>query len=137
MNVRTSGFTLLEMVVVLVLVGLITSLALPGLNRMYDSMNAALIRDELRASLNALPLAVRQQGRALQMSHFPDDTATHLPEEIRQRWQQLEVQWQAEPALFISASGFCPEPSTLNISLSGRTYTAYTRSPDCRLEFAQ
>ncbi len=42
---NTGGFTLLELIVVLLLVGLVTALAIPNLSQLYTSVTAAAERD--------------------------------------------------------------------------------------------
>ena len=61
---RASGYTLLEMVVVLALMGLAVGMAAPAGFRMIDSWREAGDVDEVLRQLAALPSAARAQGRA-------------------------------------------------------------------------
>lgn len=127
------GFTILEMVVVLVMIGLVTSLALPGLQRMYDSMAASLDRDEISFALNNLALDVRNQGTSLYFSNYPDNTDA-LPDAFLVRMKELQVKINAERPILITSAGFCPEAGRLSVRLASREYFVMLRTPDCRIE---
>lgn len=132
-NMRTShGFTLLEMVVVLVLVGVITALALPGLERMYASSSQSLVRDELDATLNHLALAARHQRLEVVFAGYPEG-AEQLPGESRKRFEALGLTMKAVEPITITAAGFCPQGGLLKVNQGSRTYDIELRSPDCRV----
>lgn len=129
---RTQGFTLLEMVVVLVLMGIVTSLALPGLQKMYDSMAASLSRNELRSVLNNLALDVRADGHALSFSEYPAQS-NRFPKEFIKRMEPLGVSLTLEQPLLITPSGFCPHPALIKVTKGAQQYSLTMRSPDCRV----
>jgi prepilin-type N-terminal cleavage/methylation domain-containing protein len=56
------GFTLLELLVVLLLTALVTGLAVPNAQRWLSGARERVWRAELRDALRALPTAARQQG---------------------------------------------------------------------------
>ena len=58
-----SGFTLLELMVVLVLLGLIVALTLPNLERLYDSVTRSTERDRILDQLAALGQDTALVGR--------------------------------------------------------------------------
>lgn len=126
------GFTLLEMIVVLVIMGIITSLALPGLQKMYDGMRTSLDRNELVTVLNSLALNVRNYGHPVLFSAYPADAA-QLPSQFVQRLDALNVSLQFDSPLLITSSGFCPAAVTLNVIKGTQSYRITMRSPDCRV----
>ena len=64
MTVPVPGFTLLELIVVLVLVGLVTTLALPNLERLYAGLTRKTERDFILDQLAGLGRQAMLQGRA-------------------------------------------------------------------------
>lgn len=126
------GFTLLEMVVVLVMMGIVTSLALPGLQKMYDSMAVSLARKDLAMAINHLALDVRHSGHALRLNNYPADIAD-LPQAFVKRLSGLDVSLQFHEPLFITAGGFCPYENIVDVSKGAKTYQLRLRAPDCRV----
>lgn len=126
------GFTILEMVVVLVMMGFITSLAMPGLQKMYDSMNRALVRNELHSVLNSLSLAVRETGSPLLFTNYPQEPS-NLPEVFLDRLSLLNIRLSATFPIYVTASGFCPEGGELLVTQGEYQYSISLRSPDCRV----
>ena len=129
---RVRGFTILEMVVVLVMIGLVTSLALPGLQRMYDSMSDSLERDEVNFALNGLALDVRNQGQSLYFTDYPNNKDP-LPMDFLSRLEKLDVKIKADQPILVTYAGFCPVDGQLIVQLSSRKYPLVLRSPDCRV----
>ena len=125
------GFTILEMVVVLVMMGFITSLAMPGLQQMYGSMSRALVRNELHSTLNGLALAVRKTGRPFVLTSYPQQPSV-LPQAFSDRLSLLGVRLSATKPILITATGFCPEGGVLLITQGEYKYSISLRSPDCR-----
>ena len=60
-----AGFTLLEMVVVLVLIGMMTALVGPNLQAAYSATAGATERQDLALAMNRLALDVRDAGRTV------------------------------------------------------------------------
>lgn len=66
---RTSrGFTLLELLVVLTVVGLVTALVAPNLGRMVGSMERAVLRDGLVADIAGLSFRAYSLGQGFELS---------------------------------------------------------------------
>ena len=61
------GFTLLEMLVVLVILGMAAGLIAPSLSRTAERVREAGDRDDVRRLLHALPILVRAQGVPLRL----------------------------------------------------------------------
>lgn len=75
---RAGGFTLLEMIVVLALMGLATAMVAPGGYRMVASWREAADVDAAMKSLAALPLVARDQGRELRLLPDPDGSGVRI-----------------------------------------------------------
>lgn len=126
------GFTLLEMVVVLVMMGIVTSLALPGLQKMYDSMSSSLERNELNSVLNNLALDVRAEARAVVFSNYPEESHL-LPQRFLKRMEPLNVSLKMQKPLLITSAGFCPSAGVVRVVKGSRNYSLTLRSPDCHV----
>lgn len=85
---RSAGFTLLELLVVLSIMGAVVALAVPAVIRSVDSWQRNAVLDDVAAQARSLPARARMQGRpivlddqSVQASGEEDGTATFvLPE---------------------------------------------------------
>lgn len=127
------GFTLLEMIVVLLLIGLITAVVMPGLQRMNASLDRALKRDQVAALVNALPVFVRESGRGFLLKERTS-VSDGLPVLARQL-SELGGGIEAENPIFVSASGFCPFGGKVTITVNGYRYPGKLEGPACRLSW--
>lgn len=135
MRHRSTGFTLLEMVVVLVLVGVVSGLALPGLQRMYDSMMFALDRDDLLASFGSLALQVRHSGQDSYFagySHDMDLSQHVLPVDFKSYLSSSDWRMAVNHPILITAAGFCPLGGRVKVFGGQREFEIHLRSPDCK-----
>ena len=105
------GFSLLELMVVLVLLGGITSLALPNLTRLYESISLKLERDAIvdeLQGLGALALASRQ---ALILPMDSQSSELYLGESgnFTKHSLSLPANWHIEldRDLVVRANGVC------------------------------
>lgn len=106
-----AGFTLIEMLVVLVIIGLMTSLAAPRIASRIDHLRYLSERRQIAQSLNELPRRVRLGGNPLTLTRLVGgETKADSPPALL----QLPAGWllTAEPPLTLSRLGSCT-PSTL------------------------
>jgi prepilin-type N-terminal cleavage/methylation domain-containing protein len=65
------GFTLLEMVVALAIMGLLGALALPSLQKLTERTGFSLDRQDVERQLDQLPQIAASQGKALVLTSSP------------------------------------------------------------------
>lgn len=124
------GFTLLEMVVVLVLTGFLLAIVVPNVQRLYDSMVTASDRKALQAALNRLPLYVQERGLPYTLRQLPDAGLEHA--DFNQLFADKQAQLKAVEPIFISAAGFCPFGGEVELHMQERIYHARLEAPRCR-----
>jgi prepilin-type N-terminal cleavage/methylation domain-containing protein len=124
---RSAGFTLLETLMVLVLMGLVGSLVIPRIASIYDSV---VLRDELADILHqieALPLAAYQLSQTFVLGDDGEDAAPVL---------KLESQWQlnTDDRVSYRPNGFCTGGKIALQHHSGRVWQYQLTAPFCRPE---
>jgi prepilin-type N-terminal cleavage/methylation domain-containing protein len=80
---HANGYTLLELLIVLVLMSLFMGLATPKLAQMYDSVSFSIERDDVLFQLESLPFAVYQRGESyklLELGTTSSSEVISLPE---------------------------------------------------------
>lgn len=65
------GFTLLELLVVLVIFGLLASLVAPNFVKVYDRLRASYEKDEILSQLSYLSYQAFQQHKTFELTDFP------------------------------------------------------------------
>lgn len=120
------GFTLLEMLVVLVILGMAAAVVAPPLARTVDRVREAGDRDEVRRGLERLPVVARGQGQALA---FAAGEPVVLPD---RPWPEA---WRVAAAadFRIEASGFCAGAEVQATGPAGPRRWRLV-APDCRVE---
>lgn len=73
------GFTLLEILFVLSILGLLAGLALPRMTALYDSFQWAGERDEALRALADLGLTASRQSREFELTSYPAPENAYLP----------------------------------------------------------
>lgn len=124
---RTRGFTLLEILVVIALLGLMTGLALPRLDRLFDSLRFAFERDDVVQAIGELPFIAFQQGRAFSFTRYPpqegdDDLPLNLPE----GWTV-----HADQPIVYRANGVCGG-GVVTFTYAGRSSVGTLAAPLCQ-----
>ena len=127
-----AGFTLLEMVVVLVLLGVATALTMPAVIKMHEASVNSNIRNQINAAFNALPVYVLQSGQEVYLTKYPENPYP-LPQEFSDVLSEENVTLALEHPLQISPLGFCVEETKIWVSHGSWRYRLVLRSPDCRV----
>lgn len=97
------GYTLLELLVVLVLLSLVTGLIMPRLTTLYESAVRAYQLQDVLQQIAGLGYQAYQQGKSYRLG------APKLPDQTDSLSLTLPEDWQvsAEPAIEYYANGVC------------------------------
>lgn len=122
-NVDQAAFTLLELLVVLVIVGAIAAVALPGLVRMQENWARRTALDDLFNQLQTLGYRVRSDGRELLIGE-----SGAVPEQLL----RLPDGWTvtARPPIRYMANGVCLG-GKLQVHHGRATHTLLLQPPLC------
>lgn len=108
------GYTLLELLVVLLIFSLLSALVVPRLTAVYRSFQLAFTRDEIIAQIGSLGYQAFQQGQNLKLIRYPPDAIENINSEEEIEEQQLlplELPdgWQiyTENPVIFQANGVC------------------------------
>lgn len=118
------GYTLLEMVVVLTILGLVVAMAAPALLRSVDSWRRQAEVDALVEQIRALPARARASGRPIAID---DDAlaADDAPLRVAERWQlRVPTAWT------VHANGVC-DGGEVWLDGNGRSLTVAVAAPFC------
>lgn len=122
-----TGFTLLEIVVVMALLALISAIALPRLGTVYEGLRWAYERDEVLEKIADLGSKARKEGRIIELPPSrPEAEGLYLPE----GWH-IEVDG-ANPIRY-GVNGAC-NGGQLRLSYGEKSVTLELRPPLCRPE---
>lgn len=127
---RLRGFTLLELLVVLALLGLLTGLAMPRMSTVYDRVRAQLDRDEAEQALSLIYFRVHERMLPLSLVRLPDETAPG--------WLEWPAGWTLiakEPVQFFP-SGYCAG-GEVELSRYGQQFRYRLEPPFCRPQLIQ
>lgn len=122
------GFTLLEVVIVLVLMAAVSGLVLPRIMTVYDSMRWSNERDQAMEALGSLGYEARRQGRDVELVHYPGKLEGNMTIPLPKGW----TLHAAQPIRY-KASGVCLG-GTVRLSGRGRSITVQLEGPLCRPE---
>ena len=97
---RADGFTLLEVIVVLVLLGLLTSLVAPRLGTLYQSLVLRDERDSLVLQVQGLPYRALRTGREFHLGST--ENVAEQPLDVPEGWEM-----DSDDPVVVKASGVC------------------------------
>ena len=129
---RQAGFTLLEVLVVLVLVGLLTALAVPNLQRLSQSVEAATRRDAVLADIGALGYRAYVIGQSFELGAATAATVLRDGNPVL----FLPAGWRitSEGAVRYSFSGYCAGGSLNLQGPDGNNERLLLQPPLCRVQ---
>lgn len=128
-DLRSGGFTLLELLIVLAIIGIMVAVVVPGLARTYDAIAASGERADVARALGGLPLLARTRDEALLLSPRDPDSLRLLPT-LPEGWTVSLL----EP-LRIERSGVC-HPARVRVSGRGRSEVWRLTAPACGVDDA-
>ena len=122
------GFTLIEMLVVLLLAGLLTSMVLPAMQRMMDGSQRRAAHDSILGQLDELGYEAYLQGRTTELHNSAEVGAGKFPFALPEGW---EVQVK-QPIVF-AFTGICSGGELTLIGPDQTTEKFTLTAPDCKV----
>lgn len=119
-NKCESGFSLIELLVALLILGLITGIVAPNAFSWLDSRKSASMRTEVTASLALLPIQARLQGTILTIETEKDLNIQ----------AENGVSVSFEPALVVLPNGYC-KSSDMRVIVDGKSFNYRVLEPFC------
>lgn len=129
---RPCGFTLLEILVVLAIVGMLASVALPQLQRMATSVELSNQRTNLKLAIEGLGYQAYAGGKPLVLNAIPSDSKDGkqgLPLQVPEGWW-LSV---SQPIRY-AINGVCGGGMISIIDPEKNRETFLLKPPLCRLD---
>ena len=140
------GFTLLEMLVVMVLIGMVTGVVFPALSKWFDTLVVRSELSQVQSQLRRLPawaglahqtvLLQAQAGSARSKDSAPD--VGYLAQGLPTGWQ-LQAGWQLVAGQWVMhASGLCEAGQLVLLQVAKqRSYRASLMGSGCEMAFAE
>ncbi|ALG67931.2 prepilin-type N-terminal cleavage/methylation domain-containing protein [Beggiatoa leptomitoformis] len=128
--IQYSGFTLLELLVVLLLIGLLAGMTLPRLTNLYNTFQSASEREDILIQLNGLSYKAYQQGRIFVLTTFPassPEKPIDIPLVLPQGWRVT-----AEKPILFRENGACNGGIVSLSYQENLSYRAELTPPFCR-----
>lgn len=130
---KSEGYTLLELMVVLAIIGLMISVATPRLITMYNAAQFSLEKDDITFQLSLLPTKVYLEGKNLSLKEIMEDKSglfLSLPND----WQVLNP--DAIASIQYSQFGFC-NGGELQLARNERPLILQLTPPLCKPQAIQ
>ena len=124
------GYTLLEILVVIALLGLLSGLAIPRLDRLFDSLRFAFERDDVLQAVAGLPFTAYREGKEFVLDTFPAPPSSQqrntLPLTLPEGWKL-----QANSPIRFRANGIC-SGGNLTLTYADRSTVVELKPPLCQ-----
>lgn len=131
-RIKSRGFTLVEILVVLVVIGLIAGVAMPNMVKMLQSAERAGQRDTLLSEIAGLGYRAYLTGQPLTLGGAPvagEGGETQPPFQIPQGWQ-LEI---PRPITY-NFNGICSGGQIILVSPDERREIFQLEPPRCKIQ---
>ncbi len=125
------GFTLIEVLVVLVLLGLVSAVSYPRVQSIYESYRAVAIKDNIKAQLVNYAVQARLSRQHITVGAVGTVGGNHDSNQLALEPLDSEKITLAEP-IAINAKGVCMG-GEVRVHLRSRTYHLYASPPYCEI----
>lgn len=132
------GYTLLELLVVMLIFSLLSALVIPRLSTVYHSFQLAYTRDDIIAQIGSLGYQAFQQGQNFKLIRYPPSAPENGDSKEKVEEQQilpleLPPDWQirTETPLFFQANGVC-RGGTVFIHYQEQVFRLLLEPPFCQ-----
>ncbi|OUD13183.1 pilus assembly FimT family protein [Thioflexithrix psekupsensis] len=127
---KRKGFTLLELLIVLFILGLIAGLALPRLTQVYQTLQVSYQRDDVVAQINRLGFHAFSHSLSFVLSHETTELGlTKAPIEWAEGWSMV-----TEKPIIYRANGVC-EGGRLWLRHATGQWAIQLTPPFCQVQF--
>ena len=131
------GFTLIELTIVLALLGLLTALAVPNLQRLFTSVSTTTERQHILDQFEVLGRDALANRRAyVVFSEAPDADTAAVYGDFERRSIDLPEAWRfrLDRPLLVRANGFCSGGELTLVHEGAPVLRATLAPPYCRVE---
>lgn len=130
-NLLESGFTLIEIIVVMVIVGLLTSITLPRLVTLYNSVEISSQRSAIKDQIEGLGYLAYSAGKPIVLQSSVESGG-----QIGDYPLQLPAGWHIDlpSPLHFSSRGFCTGGKLIINDPAGGKEAFQLAPPLCRLD---
>lgn len=122
------GYTLLELLIVLLIISLVTALIMPRLFNMYSRWQAAYERDDVFARVGSLGYLAFQRGIDFDLTRWPAATGEQIPLELPVGWSLT-----TQAPIHFFANGAC-SGGTVFLHYQAQSFQLTLQPPFCRPE---
>ncbi len=127
-SIPKPGYTLLEILVVIAMIGLMAGIALPRLTSIHTSVQWASERDDVMRRIAGLGFSAFREGRDFELKRYPSEASEKIPLELPLGWTA-----EADPPIQYKANGVCLG-GKLHLKYGERSIVVHMRAPKCRPE---
>jgi len=122
-STANNGFSLIEMIVVLVLLGLVSGMAVPRLTKLFDSLQTQNQINDIKNTIQGAPLDAYINGHSLNLSEYLQQSAV-----VPDGWELAFPQ-----PILIKANGICLG-GDMRLLILGESVNYKISAPFCRVE---